>query len=54
MDVGQSIGPVLTGWMVGTAGYGSAFTLLAAVLAAAALMLGLLLKGVDKGAPEGL
>jgi MFS family permease len=54
MDVGQSIGPVLTGWMVGTAGYGSAFTLLAAILVAAALMLGLLLKGVDKGVPEGL
>jgi MFS family permease len=54
MDVGQSIGPVLTGWMVGVAGYGSAFALLAAILVAAALMLGLLLKGVDKGAPEGL
>jgi MFS family permease len=54
MDVGQSIGPVLTGFMVGVAGYASAFTLLAAILAAAALMLGLLLKGVDKGAPEGL
>jgi MFS family permease len=44
MDVGQSIGPVLTGWMVGAAGYGSAFTLLAAILALAALMLGLLLR----------
>lgn len=44
MDVGQSIGPVLTGWMVGVAGYGSAFTLLAAILVAAALMLGLLLR----------
>lgn len=54
MDVGQSIGPVLTGFMVGTAGYASAFTLLAAILVAAALLLGLLLKGVDKGAPEGL
>ncbi len=54
MDVGQSIGPVLTGFMVGVAGYASAFTLLAAILVAAALMLGLLLKGVDKGAPEGL
>ncbi|MBT9541164.1 MFS transporter [Thiobacillus sp.] len=43
MDVGQSIGPVLTGFMVGVAGYGSAFTLLAAILVAAALMLGLLL-----------
>ncbi len=46
MDVGQSIGPVLTGFMVGAAGYGSAFTLLAAILAAAALMLGLLLRDV--------
>ena len=40
MDVGQSIGPVLTGWMVGYAGYGSAFTLLGVVLLAAALLLG--------------
>jgi MFS family permease len=44
MDVGQSIGPVLTGFMVGAAGYASAFTLLAAILVAAALMLGLLLR----------
>lgn len=42
MDVGQSIGPVLTGWMVGYAGYGSAFTLLAAILLGAALLLGLM------------
>ena len=40
MDVGQSIGPVLTGWMIGMAGYGSAFTLLAAILLSAALLLG--------------
>ena len=44
MDVGQSIGPVLTGWMVGYAGYGSAFTLLAVVLLAAALLLGVMLR----------
>lgn len=44
MDIGQSIGPVLTGWMVGVAGYGSAFTLLATILVLAALMLGLLLR----------
>jgi MFS family permease len=44
MDVGQSIGPVLTGWMVGVAGYGSAFTLLAAILVLAALSLGLLFR----------
>lgn len=44
MDVGQSIGPVLTGWMVGSAGYGSAFALLAAILTGAALLLGLLFK----------
>lgn len=44
MDVGQSIGPVLTGWMVGVVGYGSAFTLLAAILVLAAVMLGLLLR----------
>ena len=48
MDVGQSIGPVLTGFVVGVAGYASAFALLAAILVAAALMLGLLLKGVDR------
>ncbi|ODU04780.1 MAG: MFS transporter [Thiobacillus sp. SCN 63-1177] len=44
MDVGQSIGPVLTGWMVGVAGYGSAFALLAGILVGAAVMLGLLLR----------
>ena len=44
MDVGQSIGPVLTGWIIGMAGYGSAFTLLAAILLSAALLLGLLFK----------
>jgi MFS family permease len=44
MDVGQSIGPVLTGWMVGMAGYGSAFSLLAAILLSAALLLGLRFK----------
>ncbi|MBI5751813.1 MAG: MFS transporter [Hydrogenophilales bacterium] len=49
MDVGQSIGPVLTGWMVGYAGYGNAFTLLAAILLAAALLLGLMFK-VDAAA----
>jgi MFS family permease len=42
MDVGQSIGPVLTGWMIGIAGYGSAFILLAAILLVAALLLELL------------
>jgi MFS family permease len=40
MDVGQSIGPVLTGWMVATAGYGNAFMLLAAILAGAAVLIG--------------
>lgn len=45
MDVGQSIGPVLTGFMVGVAGYASAFTLLAAILVLAALTLGLLRDG---------
>ena len=44
MDVGQSIGPVLTGWMVGYAGYGSAFTLLAVVLLGAALLLGVMFR----------
>ncbi len=41
MDVGQSIGPVLTGWLVGVAGYGSAFTLLSAILLCSALLLGM-------------
>lgn len=36
MDVGQAIGPVLTGWMVGRYGYSPAFVLLAAILLAAA------------------
>lgn len=49
MDVGQSIGPVLTGWMVGLAGYGSAFTLLAAILVTAALLLGLVCKDAENG-----
>jgi len=44
MDVGQSIGPVLTGWMVGVAGYGSAFTLLSAILLCSALLLGMLFR----------
>lgn len=44
MDVGQSIGPVLTGWMVAVSGYGTAFLLLAAILLATALLLGLGLK----------
>ncbi len=44
MDVGQSIGPVLTGWMVGYAGYSSAFTLLAVILLGAALLMGALFK----------
>lgn len=39
MDIGQSIGPVLTGWVVSVAGYGSAFILLAAILLLAALPL---------------
>lgn len=44
MDVGQSIGPVLTGWTVGVAGYGSAFGVLALILVVAALLLGLLFR----------
>ena len=45
MDVGQSIGPVLTGFMVGSAGYGAAFMLLAAILLLAALLPGALFRG---------
>jgi MFS family permease len=44
MDVGQSIGPVLTGWMVVVSGYDGAFILLAAILLGAAPLLGLLPK----------
>ena len=44
MDVGQSIGPVLTGFIIGIAGYGSAFGTLAAVLVLASLLLGALPK----------
>lgn len=40
MDIGQSIGPVLTGWMVGRHGYVAAFSLLAAILLAVAVSFG--------------
>ena len=42
MDIGQSIGPVLTGWMVVYAGYQSAFTLLALILLLGAVLFGFL------------
>ncbi len=38
MDVGQSIGPVLAGFMVGARGYGAAFSTLASVLALSILI----------------
>ena len=38
------IGPRLTAWRVGYAGYGSAFTLLAVILLLAALLLGLMFR----------
>ena len=44
MDVGQSIGPVLTGAMVASTGYAGAFVLLGAILLIAALLLGLLFR----------
>jgi len=40
MDVGQTIGPVLTGWVVGAYGYTSAFILLGAISLVAALVFG--------------
>ena len=40
MDIGQSIGPVLTGWMVGRHGYATAFALLAGILIVAAILFG--------------
>ncbi len=39
MDVGQSVGPVLTGFIIGLAGYATAFGVLAALLALASLLL---------------
>ena len=42
MDIGQSIGPVLTGWMVGRYGYVAAFSLLAGILLFAAIAFGTL------------
>jgi MFS family permease len=40
MDIGQSIGPVLTGWMVNRHGYVAAFSLLAMILLAVAISFG--------------
>jgi len=45
MDVGQSAGPVLTGGIIGFAGYGAGFGMLAVILVLAALLLGLFTKG---------
>jgi MFS family permease len=45
MDVGQSTGPVLTGGIIGFAGYGAGFGMLAVILVLAALLLGLFTKG---------
>ncbi len=44
MDVGQSIGPVLTGWVVGIHGYTPAFTLLGALSFGAALLFGCVMR----------
>lgn len=38
MDVGQTIGPVLTGFLIGAWGYGVAFPALAVVLALSAVV----------------
>ena len=40
MDIGQSIGPVLTGWMVSGYGYIPAFSLLGIILLVAAILFG--------------
>ncbi|TCV90121.1 MFS transporter [Sulfurirhabdus autotrophica] len=40
MDIGQSVGPVLTGWMVGRYGYVTAFAILAGILTTAAVLFG--------------
>lgn len=45
MDIGQSIGPVLTGWMVARHGYGPAFDGLALILCGAAILLAVWVRG---------
>ncbi len=49
MDVGQTIGPVLTGFLVGTWGYGVAFPALASVLAVSALAFAFMGAGRARG-----
>ncbi len=44
MDVGQAIGPVLTGWVVGVYGYTPAFMLLGAISLGAALVFGYVMR----------
>ncbi len=45
MDIGQALGPVLTGWVVGAYGYTSAFTMLAAILLAGAAVFSIGMRG---------
>ena len=48
MDIGQALGPVLTGWVVGAYGYTSAFTLLAAILLFGALLFWIGMRGTAR------
>ena len=42
MDVGQTIGPVLTGFLIAVWGYGVAFPVLATIIAASAVTFALM------------
>jgi MFS family permease len=53
MDVGQTIGPVLTGFLVGVWGYGLAFPALAAVLALSAVLFALAPRAAIGSAAKG-
>ncbi len=53
MDVGQTIGPVLTGWVVGVYGYTSAFTLLGAISLGAALVFGYVMRAPGETQHQG-
>jgi MFS family permease len=50
MDIGQTIGPVLTGFLVAVWGYGVAFPVLATIIAASAVMFVLVPKPVAPAA----
>ncbi len=45
MDIGQALGPVLTGWVIGVSGYTSGFTLLAVILLLGAVVFTIGMRG---------